>query len=263
MTPFPFWLISLLGLGAAFAWLPHQRGIILLLAVPYLAVFVWGIFDLKSNFFVRAYARNTGAKNRIAITFDDGPEPGLTSDVLDLLTRFGFKATFFMIGEKAQAYPDIVRRVASEGHRIGCHDLSHGVSSNFRLFAAMLRDIGAAQTILGHIIGAKPLLYRPPVGLANPHLGNALAKLSMQCIGWNRSARDAGNRRIRNIRNISAIPVRPGDVVLLHDCLPRPGHKTEVLKQFELLFETIRNRGLEPVGVDDLFEIEAYARQAI
>jgi peptidoglycan-N-acetylglucosamine deacetylase len=263
VTPFPFWLISLLGLCAAFVCLPHQRGIIVLLTIPYLAVFLWGIFDLKSNFFIRAYVRHKGSKNRIAITFDDGPDPALTGDVLDLLARFGFKATFFVIGEKAKACPDLVRRAVSEGHIIGCHDLSHSVFSNFRMTSAMLRDIGEAQNIIGPLAGAKPLLYRPPVGLANPHLGNALARLSMHCIGWNRSVRDAGNRHGKNILSIGKIPVKKGDVILLHDCLPKPGYKIEVLRQFELLFEAIKSRGLEPVGVEDLFEIAAYDKSKL
>jgi peptidoglycan/xylan/chitin deacetylase (PgdA/CDA1 family) len=258
MNPLLFWFGSLAGLAAAFVLLPEVRLITAILAVPYVAVFIWGIVDLRSSFFVRAYIRNKWEPSNLGLTFDDGPDEHLTADILDLCKRFGFSATFFVVGKNAQAHPQLVKRMIAEGHVVACHDLRHSLSSNFRFANAMIRDIGEAQAIVAGIIGARPLLYRPPVGLANPHLGTALAALKMKCIGWNRSARDAGNRRINGIRRISGLRVRGGDVVLLHDCLPFPDYKTEILAQLESLFSKIRDAKLVPVGINDLFEITAY-----
>lgn len=258
MNAFSFWLASFAGLVAAFVMLPQQRGVICLLAIPYIAVLLWGVFDLRSSFFVRAFTRNKYEQNKIALTFDDGPDKNLTGDILDLLGRFGFRATFFVVAERAKADPDIVKRCVSLGHTIACHDLSHGLSSNFRFSSSMVADIGVSQRIIHKIIGAKPLLYRPPVGLANPHLRTALAVLSMKCIGWSRTSRDAGNRRLKNIKKISSLAVRGGDVVLLHDCLPKPEYKGVLLRQLEGLFERIKKAGFETVGVNELFEIDAY-----
>ncbi len=259
MTTLGFWLVSLAGLAIAFLALPEVRSIVAILTVPYGAVFIWGIFDLRSNFFVRAFIRNKAEPRAVGLTFDDGPDENLTNDILDLLKRFGFHATFFVVGKQARANPEIVKRMVSEGHVVACHDLTHSLASNFRFAGAMVRDIGAAQAIVLAIIGAKPLLYRPPVGLANPHLGRALARLSMACIGWSRSARDGGNRQIGGIRRISALRIRAGDVVLLHDCLPTPDHKREILEQLETLFEKVKKAGLEPAGINELFDITAYA----
>ncbi len=259
MTTLGFWLVSLAGLAIAFLVLPEVRSIVAMLAVPYVAVFVWGIFDLRSNFFVRAFIRNKAEPRAIGLTFDDGPDENLTNDILDLLKRFGFSATFFVVGKRAEANPGIVKRMLSEGNVVACHDLTHSLASNFRFSGAMVRDIGAAQAIVLAIIGAKPLLYRPPVGLANPHLGRALARLSMACVGWSRSARDGGNRQPGGIRRISALAVRAGDVVLLHDCLPKPEYKKEILEQLEALFEKVKKAGLEPVGINELFDCAGYA----
>jgi|WetSurMetagenome_2_1015567.scaffolds.fasta_scaffold00645_17 peptidoglycan-N-acetylglucosamine deacetylase len=258
MNPFMFWLGSLAGLAVAFVMLPEVRLITLLLALPYAAVFVWGIFDLRSNFFVRAHTRNKWESSKVAITFDDGPDPNLTPDVLDMLKRFGFHATFFVVGAKAKLRPDIVKRMVAEGHVVACHDLNHSALSNFRFGAALTRDMAAARAIVREIIGATPLLYRPPMGLSNPHLGAALLALKMKCIGWSRSARDAGNRRLGGIRKISLLKVRGGDVVLLHDRLPVPEYKTEILSQLESLFTAIRDSKLSPVGTNALFDITAY-----
>jgi peptidoglycan/xylan/chitin deacetylase (PgdA/CDA1 family) len=258
VNPLLFWFGSLAGLAAAFVLLPEVRWIVAILAVPYVAVFVWGIVDLRSNFFVRAYIHNKGESFAVGLTFDDGPDENITADILDLLKRFGFRATFFVVGVKARANPQLLKRMIADGHVVACHDLTHSLLSNFRLGNAMVRDIAAAQAIVRDIIGAKPLLYRPPVGMANPHLGPALARLGMKCVGWNRSARDAGNRRLGNIRRISSLAVKPGDVVLLHDSLPVAAHKAEILAQMELLFSRMRDAKMVPVGINDLFDITAY-----
>ena len=260
MNNFVFWLASLAALAVAFVALPGMRIIIAALMVPYFAVAAWGIFDLRSNYFVRAYTRSNGEIKRISLTFDDGPDQAITGDILHLLAQFGLRATFFVVGEKAKLLPDIVRRAYKEGHVIACHDLSHSMSSNFRFSAAMVRDISESQNIIKNIIGIKMLLYRPPVGLANPHLGTAIEVCGMKCIGWNRTCRDAGNRRIKNIKKISRLGITGGDVILLHDCLPVPEYKAEVLQQLELLFERIKKENFEPVTVDELFEIDAYLK---
>jgi peptidoglycan/xylan/chitin deacetylase (PgdA/CDA1 family) len=219
---------------------------------------VWGIFDLRSNFFVKAYVRNKWEKSACALTFDDGPDENLTPEVIDLLKRFGFKATFFVIGAKAKQCPSLLKRMIADGHVVACHDLAHSALSNLRFANAMTRDISAAQAIVKDIIGAKPLLYRPPVGLANPHLGGALSALGMKCIGWNKSVKDAGNRRSRRIAAISKLRIRPGDVVLLHDCLPIADRKQEFLSPLESLFAKMRDSGLTSVGINELFDITAY-----
>ena len=80
-----------------------------------------------------------------------------------------------------------------------------------------------AQTIK-NIIGKKPLLYRPPVGLMNPHVPGVLKKFNMRCIGWSKSAGEAGNRRLAKINKISTL-AGAGEVILLHDTLPNPEYK--------------------------------------
>jgi peptidoglycan/xylan/chitin deacetylase (PgdA/CDA1 family) len=257
MTPFRFWISSVVVIVAAFYLLPTVRPLILLLFVPYLAVFVWGIIDLRSQFFLKAYIRNRDETSGVCLTFDDGPDPDLTSEVIERLSRYAMKATFFVIAERAVKYPALVKQAHDRGHIIACHDLSHGAFSNLRFSSSMINDFAAAQKIIQNIIGKKPLLYRPPVGLANPHLGTALSRLSMYCIGWSRSARDGGNRRLNKIRCIAKL-AKAGEVVLLHDCLPKPDYKKEYLDQLEKLLESVKAKGLSTLGIDEMFDIPAY-----
>ncbi len=201
--------------------------------------------------------RHLADPSRLALTFDDGPDPALTPDVLDMLDRYGFRATFFLVARRAERHPELVRQILSRGHQIGCHDLDHSNLSNFRLTAGFRRDLGEAQALLTGIAGRAPSLYRPPVGLTNPHLFPVLRELGMHCVLWSRSAWDAGNRNSAHIRRLETLP-EGGAIILLHDALPRPELKTEVLEHLGLLFGEIRRRKLLPGRLDELLGIPTW-----
>ncbi len=216
-----------------------------------------GIKDFRMQFFGKVLYRGSPKSKKIALTFDDGPDPNLTPDILKILKMYSAKATFFVVAARAAKYPDILKQCYTEGHTIACHDLTHSLFSNFRTLSPFLRDISKAQDVIMNIINKKPLLYRPPEGLMNPHLPVALKKLKMQCIGWSKSTTEAGNRRLNRIKLIKNLS-SPGEVILLHDILPKPEYKQEFLKALDMLSISIRNRGLETVGVEEMFDIKAY-----
>lgn len=257
MTPFKIWTVASSAACAAFFLFPALRPFICASVAVLLSVFAWGIFSVSSNFFCTVFCGKPQETQKLCLTFDDGPDPNLTNDVLDLLDRYGFTATFFVIGHNALRNPEIIKRAADLGHTIACHDLSHGNLSNFRMSKALLRDISASRNIIKEIIGKTPLLYRPPMGLMNPHIPGALLQLGMHCIGWSRSAKDAGNRRQKRFKLIPKL-AQPGGIILLHDCLPKPELKSGFLLQVEKLFQTIKERGLKPVGVGELLGISEY-----
>jgi peptidoglycan/xylan/chitin deacetylase (PgdA/CDA1 family) len=220
-------------------------------------VFVLGIKNIRMQFFGRAFCKPSSKTGTIALTFDDGPDPALTPDILGILKTHSIKATFFVIGYRAEKHPEIVRRCFDEGHTIACHDLKHSVFSNFRITRPLVSDISKAVTIIKNIIGKKPLLYRPPVGLMSPHTLKALKKLGMQCVGWSKSVKDAGNRWLNRVKQIHTLAI-PDEVILLHDILPKPEYKDEILNQIENLCISINKRNLKTVGLDEMFGIKAY-----
>lgn len=257
ITPFKAWTyISALSCAAFFLF-PKLHVAISVLVIVLLAVFIRCITSIRSNFFCTVYCNKPGENERLCLTFDDGPDPGLTNDVLDMLGRYGFTATFFVVGNKAANYPEIVKKASELGHAIACHDLSHGIASNFRMSRALLRDITESRRITEVVINKKSLLYRPPIGLMNPHVPDVLKQLHMHCIGWDKSASDAGNRRKKRISLIPQL-AQPGSIILLHDCLPKPELKMEFLEHLEKLFQAIKEKGLQPVSVGELFNIKVY-----
>lgn len=211
----------------------------------------------KRSFFGPVHTRLSDSRC-IALTFDDGPDPSLTPDVLDLLSRYDIHATFFVVARQAEKHPELVQRLLAQGHQLGCHDLHHSPYSNFRMDAAFVRELGEAREILRKIAGRVPYLYRPPVGLTNPHLFVALRRYGMACVCWNRSAVEAGNRRLDHIRRIGGL-AEGGAIVLMHDVLPHPEYKAVFLEQLDALCCEISRRGLVPGRLDELLGLPTWS----
>jgi peptidoglycan/xylan/chitin deacetylase (PgdA/CDA1 family) len=257
LNPSHWWTIVL---GATFlCWLlaPGLRILSSGLLVCLAAALVWGVVAIESQFFGKVYCRNPDRPTAIALTFDDGPDPDLTPDVLDLLDKYGMKATFFVIAQKAKAHPAIVVRAYRAGHTIACHDLHHSVFSNFRAGRHLVRQLGLAQSMIQSVINARPLLYRPPNGFLNPHVLPAIAEFDMRCIGWSRSANDRGNRSVKAMPRLASL-ADGGHVVLLHDALPRPFLKEPYLAGLRGLLEACAKQRLTTETVDCFFDLKPY-----
>ena len=157
------------------------------------------------------------ARNEIALTIDDGPDPVVTPQVLDLLDRYAVQATFFCIGEQAARYPDLCREIVRRGHAIENHSQHHRHHFSLMGPRAMTRETQAAQDTLTTITGQRPLFFRAPAGLRNPFLDPVLTRLGLQLASW--SARgfdtrigDAGRVKTKLLRGL-----RAGAILLLHD----------------------------------------------
>jgi peptidoglycan/xylan/chitin deacetylase (PgdA/CDA1 family) len=244
----------------AMAWaaFPRARGLWRAAVAAHAVVLMRGIVSPRSGFFCTAWCEKPASSGDIALTFDDGPDPRLTEAVLEMLAARSMRATFFVIARRAAQHPDIVKRAAQQGHVIGCHDLHHSPLSNLRLERAARREIGQARDIIAEIIGARPLLYRPPVGLMNPEIARALTYHSLACVGWSASGGDCGNRSARGVDRIDSL-ARPGAVVLLHDALGRASLRDRFLARLERLLDSIERQALAPRTIDAFFGIPAYA----
>ena len=187
-------------------------------------------------------------RNEIALTFDDGPDPDVTPKVLDILDRHRAKASFFVIGDKAAAYPELIREIVKRGHSIENHSRKHSSLFGFFAWTALRKDIGGAQEIIAGITGQPPAFFRSPMGIRNPMLDPVIAQLGLRYITWTRRGFDtvAGDPAVvleRLTRNMSA-----GDILLLHDRRTR-GQRAMVLEVLPALLEKITAAGLKPVSL--------------
>jgi len=157
------------------------------------------------------------ARNEIALTIDDGPDPLVTPQVLELLDRYAIRVTFFCIGEKAARYPDLCREIVRRGHAVENHSQHH--RNHFSLLgrAGFTRELQAAQDTITTITGQRPLFFRAPAGLRNPFLDPVLASLGLQLASWSARGFDTRIGDGERVKNKLLRGLRAGAILLLHD----------------------------------------------
>lgn len=190
----------------------------------------------------------------VAFTFDDGPNPAYTPRLLDVLQRHGVRATFFVLGEKAEKYPELIRRIHLEGHQIGVHNYSH--KSNWIMPPWKVREQAErSAAAIESITGEHPAYYRPPWGMFN--LCDLLLQRKYTFVLWSLMARDwrshVGRSRLKSalLKRVS-----DGSVVLLHDCGETLGADRDapehMLRALEEVLIRLKNRNYRYVRIDEM-----------
>lgn len=186
-------------------------------------------YSISAGVYVKAVCRLNTKDKVVALTYDDGPEPAATLPLLEVLKKHNAKACFFCIGQKAEQYPDIVRRIVDEGHEIGNHSYHH--ESKFPLYGKrkMKEDLLKAQQILGGISGKEVRLFRPPFGVTNPTIGSVVKELGWTAIGWSIRSFDTQTQTADKVLHRIKRKLKPGVIILLHDRMPFCAELTEKL----------------------------------
>jgi peptidoglycan-N-acetylglucosamine deacetylase len=152
-------------------------------------------------------------KPMASLTFDDGPDPAYTQKILDLLKRYEARATFFMVGEGAYTYPEIVKQVASDGHAIGNHSWNHFAFPSIPL-SEQWKQVSRCQRTL------KPYglaLFRPPYGSNNNRSNIGAFLQGYKVIGWSLDSKDWCETKSEVIMDSIVKNIKPGSIILLHD----------------------------------------------
>ena len=226
------------------------------LCVAPLAIFVacclGAPFFLQAGFFLPVISRGCTGCNMVALTFDDGPDPATTPRLLELLEKNKVRAAFFVIGEKSQSHPDLMREIMAGGHAVGNHSYRHDVLLMLRSSKKIESEIRAAQQAL-RACGIKPLVFRPPVGITNPRLGSILKRHGLLCMNFSCRGFDAGNRRLEGLAAKILKKVRPDDIILLHDCKPHGAASVDMwLQEIEALLAGLAEKNLAPTSLEQL-----------
>lgn len=191
----------------------------------------------------------------IAMTFDDGPHPVLTPRLLDMLKARGIRATFFLIGENAAEYPDIVRRIAAEGHEIGNHTWNHPQLTKLNP-AALREEINRTSTTIAEIIGKPLLVMRPPYGATSAYINQWMNReFRMKVILWSVDPLDWKYRNSARVESQILAGARPGAIILSHDI-----HATTVAAMPDV-FDSLLAKGYKFVTVSDLIAMDKPAPQ--
>ena len=179
------------------------------------------------------------------LTFDDGPHPHTTPELLKLLEAEHIKATFFLTGTNSRRYPELVKRIAEAGHELGNHSFNH-LPAPLLTCSKMEQEIDQTNRVIEEVCGQTPRLFRPPYGIMDRKGSDCLKEREMLCIYWGALAEDwdpIGHHEIvRRIEHQS----RNGSLIVLHESARHPEQSIrsargviEKLKRKGLSFDTI------------------------
>jgi peptidoglycan-N-acetylglucosamine deacetylase len=176
----------------------------------------------------------------VALTFDDGPNPQWTPQVLQILHDEGVKATFCLVGYLAQRYPDLVKAEVAAGHTICDHTMNHVLHLDTKPHAMILDQVNRAADVIRSIIGQDPVFYRPPGGFLNPDIINTAHQRGLRVLKWSVDPDDFSKPPAPVILGRVMAKVGPGAVVLLHD---GGGDRSQTVAMLRQLIHDLKAKG--------------------
>jgi polysaccharide deacetylase family sporulation protein PdaB len=203
--------------------------------------------------FGRVVVEGTTEHKLVALTFDDGPYPPYTSQILDILKEYEVPATFFLIGKNAEKHPELVRRIANEGHQVGNHTYSHIDLLKVER-AEMVREIEKAGRVIAAITGEAPRVVRPPHGFRDPAVLEVMRKRGMKVVEWSVMSRDWTNPGVDVIVERTVSKVRNGSVILLHDGdgIARAASRAQTVEATRHIIRELLAKGFTFVPVNEI-----------
>ncbi len=187
-------------------------------------------------------------QKQIALTFDDGPHPSYTREILDILDEYGIRATFFVIGVNAETWPELVEAELTAGHEIGNHTYRH---ANLRTesYDTVRGEILGMENVLWQQMEVRPHLFRPPGGLYGDEVCRAAADLDYTVILWTVDTRDWAHTAAEEIVENVLTNTESGDIILFHDYVTAPSPTPTALRQ---IIPALLDRGYSFVTVSEL-----------
>jgi len=188
------------------------------------------------------------ARPEVALTFDDGPSPSTTPRVLEELAKSGTQATFFVVGRKAQAHPELVREIVAAGHDVGLHGFEHDRLFSLRGSTRVTEDIRRTQDAIEAAGAPRPTLFRPPIGFVSHFTVWGARRAGVTLVGC--SARALDGFKGASPDKVAARLTRalaPGALLAMHDASERDDYVPASLAALPRVLSALREQGLQAV----------------
>jgi len=221
------------------------------LLISYLIIITLGTLNISFNYFFHSYCKSTTSKKEIALTFDDGPHPDITPKLLELLRLHNISATFFCTGKNIVANPEIVINLHQNNQIIGNHSYGHSIFFDLFTSTKMQKEITRTVEVINKTIKKTPLFFRPPFGITNPMLREAIKKTKMISIGWSLRPFDSTMNTKYVISKLKS-NTKAGDIVLFHDTNPN------IVAIIEEYIIWLHKNDFKIVSLTNLLNIPAY-----
>lgn len=212
-----------------------------------------------NSFYGKVITQGNTSEKLIALTFDDGPYPPYTQELLKILQQRKVKATFFLVGENVQQYPAIAKLIQAEGHEIALHAGIH--KDLLKADKKQLQEnISFGKTILKNTLGIEPCFMRPPHGFKDWQVIKALEENKLTAMNWSVIPRDWTNPGSVTIANRVIEKVHPGAIVLLHDgdSPKKISPRQQTVEAVAIIIDKLQAQGYKFVTASQLLEAEKH-----
>ena len=186
----------------------------------------------------------------IALTFDDGPHPYYTNEILGILDEYGIKATFFFVGQNVEYYPEVAEKVLEGGHEIGNHTYTHHRVRSIE-HETLIDEIGKCEDAIFTLGEYHPCLFRPPEGAFDSDVEKTALELDYSVILWSIDTRDWDHTPPDNILKNVLGNIKSGDIILMHDYI---GHASPTPDALRMVIPALIERGYKFVTVSELID---------
>ena len=241
-------VVALVAVVAAPNFWPWLLAILILDHLLVVAVGLWPRSQWLGANWVSLPAASA-ARSEIAVTIDDGPDPIVTPEVLDVLDRYEARATFFCVGQRAQQHPELCKEIVRRGHALENHSQRHSHRFSVMGPRGLSRELQASQQTITTLTGERPLFFRAPAGLRNLFLAPALAQYGLILATWTARGFDTRMTDPDRVSRSLLRRMKPGAILLLHD--GNAARTTEgvpvIVKVLPALLEACKRAGLNPV----------------
>jgi peptidoglycan/xylan/chitin deacetylase (PgdA/CDA1 family) len=250
------WIASLGGIAFAVRSVsigPVPTWIALLSLTAYGALILVGVLVPRYEMFGDVISRGDPERGGVALTFDDGPHPETTRRVLELLAESSAKATFFVLGDKATAHPDVVRDIAQAGHSLGVHGFHHDRLYALRPPSAVADDIARAQNAVESACGVRPHWFRPPIGQVSPRTAAGARRAGVEIVAWSvRSFDGIAGRDPERVAERVIRRLEPGAIVLLHDAAEHDDFTPAALQALPRVLTALAAKNLKALTLEEV-----------
>ena len=240
-----FGLIASIGLllkGFEYWWL-----LLIVCLFAYLVIVLLGVVNVKWQFFMPITCRFPNNENSIILSFDDGPHEK-TSAILDLLKKHHATGNFFCVGKHLNANPQLAQRMVEEGHFIGNHSYSHTIGFPTKSERSIIEELKNTNTIIEKYTAKPCRFFRPPFGVSNPTIAQAVLKLNMISVGWSIRTLDTKDKVGTKALNKIKKNLKSGDIILLHD------HSPQIIYILEQLLYFLKKNNFKTQQIDTIWK---------
>lgn len=207
----------------------------------------------ENDVFGRVVYHTETAQKVVALTFDDGPNPPYTGQVLDILKEYHVPATFFVIGQNVVKHPELVKRIAAEGHQLGNHTYHHLdlLKADRKTIA---EEVDSTNQAVFAASGIVPHLVRPPHGFRDPVVMEMMAERKLKVVEWSVMSRDWTNPGVETIVERTVNNVKNGSIILLHDGdgIASRDSREQSVEAARRIIEQLSAKGYKFVTVDEI-----------